>query len=255
MLAQLRRHPFSVKAHFRHSVVLTYAVAPDSLKEFVPAGLELDGYKGFGLLAVAMVQTSHLRPAVFPAALGRDFFLVGYRVFVKYRNRAGKTFRGLRIIRSYTNRLLMVAAGNLLTHYNYRFAAVQFDDRKQSLYIATTTRDHEADLDVVVDLSSNVSSLPTGSPFESMKDARRFAGPLPFTFDHESETDSIVIIEGKRQNWNPRPVQVHVHRNEFINRFMHNGTAPVLANAFYVDNVDYCWLRGRREPLDGKSDE
>ena len=62
----------------------------------------------------------------------------------------------------------------------------------------------EADLRVIADLARRPAPLPSGSPFRDARDARKFAGPLPLTFDYEKETHSIVVIEGVRQDWNPR---------------------------------------------------
>ena len=124
MFAQLKRHPFPVRALFEHSLVLTYALPPRTLSPHLPPGLALDEYNGSGLLAIALVQTRGLRPVGIPAALGQDFFLAGYRVFVKHRGADGRTRRGLKIIRSYADRRLMVWAGNLLTHYNPNMAAL-----------------------------------------------------------------------------------------------------------------------------------
>ena len=41
------------------------------------------------------------------------------------------------------------------------------------------------------------------SPFANLEDARRFAGPLPYTFDYEPETNSIVMIKATRTRWEP----------------------------------------------------
>src|SRR4051812_45952931 len=85
MLASLRRHPFPVEAFFRWSLVLAYAVPKDALAPLLPRGLTLDTYDDtWGFLAVALVQTEDLRPRGFPRALGRDFFLSGYRVFARF---------------------------------------------------------------------------------------------------------------------------------------------------------------------------
>src|SRR5262245_62871074 len=116
---RLKRHPLPVKAHFDHCLVLTYVYPRHVLEPLVPPGWELavvDGADGpLGFLAVAMVQTRRLRPAFVPGRLGRDFFLAGYRVFVRHRDAAGRTRRGLRILRSDTNRRMMRLFGNLLT--------------------------------------------------------------------------------------------------------------------------------------------
>ena len=194
MFTQLRRHPFPVRAHFRHSVVLTYAVEPELLRRHVPRGLELDEYNGVGLLAIAMVQTSRLRPAGFPKFLGQDFFLAGYRVFVKYRDRTGRTLRGLRILRSYTDRRLMVAAGNVLTHYNYRLAKVSFEVNGQQLHIVTRTSNQEADLEVDVDLSA-IAGLPSAVAGNGRLVAMRKATEKNAVLDGDSRTFAEVTAE------------------------------------------------------------
>jgi hypothetical protein len=45
-----------------------------------------------------------------------------------------------------------------------------------------------------------MAALPAGSPFSSVREARRFAGPLPFTFDYEEQTHSIVAVYATRTN-------------------------------------------------------
>jgi hypothetical protein len=248
-LARLKRHPISVTAFFRHSLVLTYALPRQSLEPLLPPGLVLDTHNGFGFVAIAMVQAESLRPAFCPKCLGQDFFLSGYRIFARYRTSAGRTLRGLRILRSDTNRRLMVFFGNRLTHYNYRLAAIDFRDEAGRLEIRIRTPDTEADLHVVADLTSPPPTPPAGSPFRDWHEARLFAGPLPFTFDYEPHTRSIVMIEGVRQNWKPTPVRVEVLENTFFQSGPFNGTTPILANAFHVTNIPYRWKRGVVEEL------
>ena len=77
MFDSLRRHPFAVDAFFRHSLVLTFAYPTSLLQPLLPPGLTVDEHEGHGFVAIALVQTEKLRPAVFPAWAGRDFFLAG----------------------------------------------------------------------------------------------------------------------------------------------------------------------------------
>src|ERR1017187_4022292 len=119
MLYQLQRHALPVKAHLRASLVLAYAVPALALQPLLPPGLTLDTCGDFVFLAIALVDTRGLRPASLPAPLGMNFFLSGYRIFTRYRTTAGRTLRGLHILRSDTNRLSMQLFGNLLTHYHY----------------------------------------------------------------------------------------------------------------------------------------
>jgi hypothetical protein len=235
-LHRLRRHPFDVEAHFDFSLVLAYALPAPALEPLLPPGLELDRIGDLGLLAVALVQTRDLRPAGWPRAFGRDFFLSGYRVFARLRSRP--SIRGLRILRSDADSRVMVWSGNLFTRYGYELCRTNVDRSADHI---TLMVDGTSRLSVRADLRP-VEQLPPGSPFRDMKEARRFAGPLPNTFGWEPETGSLVIVGSVRANWEPIPVAVEVRELEFLDRFA--GFNPVLANAFYVENVDYRWKRG-----------
>ena len=248
---RLKRHPLPVVAHFRHSLVLTYAFPSEVLASLLPPGLLLDTHGGFGFVAIAMVQTHALRPAFLPRCFGQDFFLTGYRIFARYRNRDGRLLRGLRILRSDTDRRLMATFGNLVTHYNYRPALVRVNESDGRLGIHVETEGHCADLEVSAQIG-DVAALPSESPFANWRDARLFAGPLPFTFDYEPETHSLVLIEGVRRNWHPKPIAVEVKNCTFFDHAPFNRTRPILANAFHVAGIDYRWNRGVVEPLGEK---
>ena len=245
--ARLRRHPISIQAHFRHCLTLTYALPADALRPLLPPGLELDTLDGHGFVAVALVQTESLRPAGLPRAVGQDFFFAGYRVFTRFRTPEGRVLRGLRILRSDTDRTRMMVGGNLLTHYNYHRCEATVDASGARLRVAVRTPDRTGDLDVTADLSD--AALPDGSPFPSPRHARRFAGPMPFTFDYEQETHAIVVIKANRTNWSPAAVRVDVGHISFFDQPVFAACTPVLAAAFHVPDVDYRWERGVHVPL------
>ncbi len=248
-VTRLKRHPFAVTAYFRHSLVITYAFPATVLEPLLPPGLVLDIWNGFGFLAIAMVQTERLRPAFFPAVFGQNFFLSGYRIFARFTDSAGRSLRGLRILRSDTDRPLMKRFGNLLTHYNYRLADARFTANSNSIEARIATPNAEADLHVHAALDCIPTAPPPGSPFSNLREARLFSGPLPFTFDYEPESHSIIVIEGVRRNWKPIPVNVEILENTFLKKDPFNRDVPRLANAFLVRDVPYSWMRGRVHPL------
>lgn len=245
----LQRHPIEVSAFFRHSLVLTYALPHSVLEPLLPPGLTLDTHNGYGFVAIAMVQADSLRPSYCPKLLGQKFFLSGYRIFARYKTKSGRTLRGLRILRSDTDRELMVRFGNCLTHYNYRLAEVRVQESAQRLEIQVQTANREADLQVIADLTTRPAAPPVGSPFREFREARLFAGPLPFTFDYEGATHSIIMIEGVRREWKPEPVNVEVLQRTFFEQAAFRGAEPILANAFHVQNIPYRWKRGVLERL------
>jgi hypothetical protein len=214
----------------------------------LPPGLVLDTYGEHAFLAIALVQTENLRPSFLPAAFGRDFFSSGYRIFTRLASTANSQ-RGLRILRSDTDHRWMVWAGNLLTHYRYRLCQAELTEKLPEIRWRIRTPRQQADLDVLARIGSQPAPLPDGSPFVSEKDARRFAGPLPFTFDYEPETRSIIRIRGVRQHWNPQPVRVEVSKNTFLQQEPFCRVRPILANAFYIHDVPYQWMPGVRIPL------
>jgi uncharacterized protein YqjF (DUF2071 family) len=244
----LKRHPFAVRAHFDAVLVLTYALPAEVLRPALAPGLEVDSWGDDGFVAVALVWTRRLRPAVLPAALGRSFFLSGTRIFSRYTTPAGRRLRGLRILRSDTDRRSMVWAGNLLTHYRYHLAEVEIDRRPQEVAVRVTSRDGHGDVVLRARLDGPAGWLPPGSPFDDERTARRFVGPMPFTFDYESETHSILRVEGVRPEWRPRLVPVEVDELSFL-RHRFPEASPRLASAFWLEEVDYRWKRGVREPL------
>jgi hypothetical protein len=245
--ARLRRHPIPIAAHLEDCLTLTYAVPSAVLRPLLPPGLELETVGDNGFVAVALVQTRALRPAGWPARLGQDFFLAGYRVFTKFATAEGRTLRGLRILRSDADADRMVAGGNLLTHYNYRRCDAVVSSDAARVHVSVSSRDGAGDLDLVADTAQH--ALPASSPFASVREALRFAGPLPFTFDYERETNAIVAIRARRANWRPQPIAVDVKKLSFFDQPAFAGCVPRLAAAFRVTGIDYRWEKGVRHPL------
>lgn len=237
MIHRLRRHPISVSAHFRHSLVLAYAIPASALEPLLPPTLEPDRHGDLGFAAAAFVQTERMRPSFLPSALGLDFLLGGYRIFVRVAGQP--SLRGLYIIRSDTDRRLLTFFGNALTSYRYRTVEASCRCENGTLEIEV-----RPGVRISADLGRRPAPLPPSSPFASLAEARRFAGPLPYTFHHEPETGLLLSVRGVRSSWNPEPVSVQVRELAFFaaERF---GVEPTLANAFYVGGIDYRWERGK----------
>ena len=241
MFSFLKNHPFAVEAFFESSIVLTFAVPKAQLEELIPECLELDTFQDdWAFLAVAMVQTKGLRPKGTPVALGNDFFLIGYRLFVRYTNNEGKRLRGLYILKSETDKKMMEVMGNIFTHYNYTTTDISQVAQKDSLQISSV----KSNFNVVIAESGDVN-LPINSPFSNWKEARKFAGPLPFTFTYNHDTKEVLIIEGVRENWVPQPINVKSYDFEFLRKI--KVLNPILGNAFILKNIPYYWKKGRIE--------
>jgi uncharacterized protein YqjF (DUF2071 family) len=242
MFSFLKDHPFAVEAFFESSLVLTYAVPKEQLVHLVPECVEVETFDDqWGFVALAMVQTKNLRPKGFPEYLGNDFFLTGYRVFVRYTDAIGKKYRGLYILKSETNKRKMEFFGNFFTHYNYTTTDITVTETDKQLQIDSK----KSGLNVVVSTETTEVPLPENSPFENWMEARKFAGPLPFTFTYTPEIQEVLIIEGVRTAWKPQPVKVLAQHSDFLDSLQLKGM--VLANAFIIKNIPYWWKKGRKE--------
>ena len=167
--------------------------------------------------------------------------MIGYRVFVRYPSPSGKRLRGLYILRSETDKKLMAILGNLFTHYQYHTTDITQLETAGQLTITS----RKSDLRIVLAQPEAEVPLPPQSPFANWSEARRYAGPLPFTFSVDPGSPRILIVEGVRQHWVPQPLAVESCHVGFVNSL--GLSQAVLANAFAVDNVPYYWKKGRTE--------
>jgi hypothetical protein len=130
----------------------------------------------------------------------------------------------------------MSMLGNLFTHYGYRRRRV------------TTTRTNgrlsvETDSGLRIGIDAARPELPAGSPFASWTEARKFAGPMPYTFAAEQD-GRVVRVRGTRAHWEPRPVALTAFAAPFLAKLVPSARP---AAAFLVEDVDYRWEPGRRE--------
>jgi hypothetical protein len=237
----LRRHSLPVSAFLQRSLVLAYAFPPEELQPLLDPHLTLDTFGDSAFLAVAMVQSQNLRPSFLPRQLGLDFFLIGYRIFVRYTTRSGKKLRGLQVIRSETDSRALVGMGNLLSHYGYSLIRpdIQVDELRMRIVVQACGA---TKLDVTAYLDEPV--LPETTVFANAKEARKFEGPMPFTFSYELETDSMLWVEGVRQQWDPKLVRTEVAVPPDFTTFGLRPESARLASAFCLENVPYHWNRG-----------
>jgi hypothetical protein len=243
MLPHLKNHPFAVEAFFEQSLVFTFAVPKAAVQALLPECLQPDLFKDeWAFVAVAMVQTKALRPKGFPKFMGNDFFLIGYRVFVRYRTAQGKNLRGLYILKSETDKKKMAFFGNLFTHYKYTTTDIR--QVRENGFLNIHSEMSGFSVRVETGKRDNLP-LPNGSPFADWKEARRFAGPLPFTFTYNKATREVLIIEGVREDWKPEPVVVSDYHFSFLESLGFGGAQ--LANAFILRNIPYWWKKGKLE--------
>ncbi|MGJ8661824.1 MAG: DUF2071 domain-containing protein [Bacteroidota bacterium] len=240
-----KNNPFSVVAWFDFSLTLTFAVPASELAARLPHCFQPDTHDSqWAFIAVAIVKTRGLRPEKGPKILGKEFILAGYRHFVRYRSTDNRNLRGLQIIRSETDKRSMVMLGNLFTPYSYVYQPMMVKvDKGIYEVLQPLTR-----LSITAEPADETSEfLPDDSVFKDWKEARKFCGPMPFTFTHDAKRNQVLVIEGQREAWKPKPMRI----NDFHIPYLKDlGFSDIrLSTAFAVENVPYRWEKGRKELL------
>jgi hypothetical protein len=150
--------------------------------------------------------------------------------------------RGLYILKSETDKKKMEFFGNIFTHYNYTTTDISQEKINDTISINSK----KSGFKIKIENPCNEDiSLPANSPFSNWKEARRFAGPLPFTFTYKNADKQVVIIEGVRENWKPTPVKVLEYKFAFLHELKISDIK--LANAFIIKNIPYHWKKGKTE--------
>lgn len=135
----------------------------------------------------------------------------------------------------------MAFLGNIFTKYSYTTTDINHERTNDILSINST----QSNFSLTIQKTDEAIALPNNSPFENWAAARRFAGPLPFTFTYNAQNKTVLIIEGLRENWTPKPLKVLNYNFEFLNTM--NLQNIVLANAFIIENIPYHWKKGKIE--------
>lgn len=240
MASTLIKHPLAMEAYFEKSIVLTFALPKEQLAEHIPKALELDTFQDqWAFIAIALVKTKGLRPKGAPRFMGRDLYLLGYRIFVRYQDRRGKRLRGLYILKSETDNTFLHLTGNLFTAYNYHKVRVQ-EEIQNNIWSYTTSSGS-----AFTCVSTEQANLPKDSIFDDWKAARRFAGPMPFTFSFDEKNNEVSIVEGVRTNWKPRPIEITNYSFRFLEEYGFQTARFV--SAFVVEDIPYHWKKAKHE--------
>lgn len=143
-----------------------------------------------------------------------------------------------------TDKSRMALLGNFFTRYRYVRTGVRVNAAGNRF----TAADPQTGLHISADLADDAPpSLPKTSPFPDWKTARRFCGPMPYTFSMDETRNRAVLVKGRRTNWQPRAVHVRQHHVPWLDIAGYSHAR--LASAFVVRDVPYFWERGRSEPL------
>lgn len=232
--------PFNVVTEFKAFALLLYSVDLVSAKKLIEDPFILKEHKGRGIMATAFAKVKHLRPAFLPSFLGVNFDFAGFRFMVDYHsNSKNKDLSGLKILRSVSNNKLLSAGGKIFSQYNFSYSNLEINQSQ----ISTTIKGELFDIEL--QHSSDKRFIQAGSLFSDYSEARKFAGPLLYTFERKAH--KISIVEGSREHWQPRPAKIIAHRNDFFAELPFSKLDAIPEAAFTINDIPYSWQKAITE--------
>jgi hypothetical protein len=135
----------------------------------------------------------------------------------------------------------MEIGGNLFTHYKFSTTDINLS----VIGNLKKANSEKSGFHFKYDLHAEPVCLPPGSPFIDWHDARKFSGPLPFTFTLNEKGNKVLIVEGVRENWKPKPINILDYNFPFLKQL--NIMDPILANAFIINDIPYYWKTGKQD--------
>lgn len=232
------KHSFPVKAILKRTITLTYQFNPTNYSIKLPAGcfLELKNERAF--LILAFVETEKMRPAFIPALIGRNFNLLGIRVIVNWYDENKRLKRGLYVLKSITDSRLMAKMGNMMTGYHFEYSPITWNFNKNECCIEVQNLVFKVDLS---DYKEEIG-LPKESVFLNWKEARKYAGPMKYTCVHSKTVDEMLIVEGVKESWIPRPIKLISGNWDKLNSIFKE---LKLCAVFEIKEIPYHWKKGR----------
>jgi uncharacterized protein YqjF (DUF2071 family) len=241
----LPKHPFPVRATFRHCLLANFAIKPEVLAAVLPAPIQPAVTHDAAWLSVVIAQMKDLRPAGVPRALGVTYNQIVYRAVVTYGDH-----RGVHFLRSDANSRLMSATGNAMSFFRFHYSEVDIERRGAVLRVRVATDDSRADIRAEYDLDHTAPELPATSRFTDLDDAKTSLVELFTAYHPNPARRTMDCVDITRNDW--RLTVVNDPAATFS--YMTSGTpftsqSAVLDSVFAVEDLEYHWHRVRREPI------
>ncbi|SHL27322.1 hypothetical protein SAMN05444407_103148 [Chryseobacterium contaminans] len=107
-----------LKAEWRKLAIINYEISPDLLSKYLPAGTELDFYKGKCYVSLVGFMFLNTKLLGFPVPFHRNFEEVNLRFYVK-KNESGEWKRGVVFIKEIVPKLALSLVANSVYRENY----------------------------------------------------------------------------------------------------------------------------------------
>ena len=193
-------------------ILVNYRVDPDVAARLLPQPFRPKLANGWAMAGICLIRLKHIRPALFPFAVGISSENAAHRFAVEW-DRDGQRREGVYIPRrDSSSRLNALAGGRIFPgeHHHARFDVREKDNRLQ---VSFQSDDSEASVSVAGRVAD---TLPADSVFGSVEDASRFFEAGAVGYSATRDTDRFDGLELCCNTWAVKPLAVEAVRSSFF---------------------------------------
>ena len=205
--------------HMQGTVVrrflISYAISPEALTDYIPPGAELSLYGGKAWVSACFVHMNDMRLSFAPASLGMKYNYLIYRTRARLPFPDGKRRESVLILEPNIDRRLLAYAGARITGISFSRRDIQLDEEKDGWRLQMT---HQGELlyDVRISSSECGSVLPPGSCFPNAEEADRFLLGVSHGGQWAQKTRSLCLLPETHEPWQTAVTSCETHANRFL---------------------------------------
>lgn len=224
----LKKIPIKYIGELHDVRLVNFTVELDEIKSKVPHLLRVRNFKGRALISMVDVKLKNMHPSFVPSLFHFNYRHIAFRLLVEDSVYNNGTNKGLFFYRSFTDKPLIVAGGNLLTDYNLERARI-------------TEKENDVELFQNGKYVKYSIENPMENPGEQMNSLKEVVGALDRAYSVSGNRLRVTQIQ--REKWPIQPVDCISFENTFFD------TAK-LEGAFRVfETIYYQWLPSKNIPL------
>lgn len=230
-------------------VLLNYRTPAKSVRQLVPAGLELTMYGPWAFWNIVACRVARIRPAGWPVWTGVTYLHVAYRLLVHARTANGRVEHGLYFIRSDADHRLISGVAARLTDFQFHHADIQLTAGTGPYRLSVRGNgDHLADAQLLAD-GGSAPPRAIDSCFDSVEQAAQFLKyrPLGLACDRAGSRLRFSEVFRDESQWQETPIHITTASWSLLEHLEQGEIRLELATR--VVPIDYRWRLGRRERM------
>jgi uncharacterized protein YqjF (DUF2071 family) len=213
----LKRIPVKYKGELHDVRLVNFSVGMQEVQDKVPAEIKIRDFGGRALISMVDVTLKNMHPTFFPSFCHFSYRHVAFRLLVEDSMLNSGINKGIFFLRSFTDKSIVVSAGNLLTDYKLELASI--DDKSKEVVIRQGNQHVRYCIDRSIDCQ------------DGQEDLKKTVGILDRAYSVLGKRLRVTQIQ--REQWPIQPVNCAAFENTFFKTAKFEGAFRVFETIYY----------------------